>query len=127
MSRKSKSKFDLNDRSSFAYRKELTKNGVMLVILGKEYEAWSYDTYIFDALHIAGYWPIEDITYDRIVWLRTWLRENEQHGHDIPVNVRSISGAKKLIDDLINREYRDPMWEAEKKSQLERNAKIFTL
>src|SRR5689334_8303246 len=106
----STSKLNLQDPTSFAFVKdrfikEQHLSGMLLVICGQEYKAWSYDSYIHDALHIAGYWDENDITYNRIVHLRYWLRENVQHGHDIPINVRSLSGAKTLCDKIIRAEY----------------------
>lgn len=120
-----KSALNLQDQSSFAYDLEATPNGRMLMICGQKYEAWSYDTYIYDALNISGYWNPEERTYKRIMHLRNWLRENVQHGHDLPINVRSLHGAKKLIDKIIGWEYPDDdYWQEQRKFQLEQNAKI---
>jgi hypothetical protein len=127
MTRNRKSALNLQDESSFAFEKGQTVNGRMLVICGKEYEAWNYDTYIYDALEIAGYWDEKDRTYERITHLRYWLRENIQHGHDIPGMPRSLKGAKLLIDKLIRAEYPDDeYWKEERKFQLEQNAKLMS-
>lgn len=92
-----KNDLNLQDKSSFAYELETTPIGVTLMICGVSYKAMRYDTYIYDALNIAGYWNPDERTYKRILHLRNWLRENIQHGHDLPINVRSLHGAKKLI------------------------------
>lgn len=73
-----------------------------LVICGEEYEWWDYDEYIWDAIHLAEKWQENEITYKRIVWLRSWLRENIQHNHNIPFsNIRSMKGCKAWIDKVI--------------------------
>lgn len=121
-----KSQLNLQDKTSFAFEVGPSPNGRMLSICGTQYEAWDYDTYIYDALRIAGYWPEKDRTYKRIMSLRGWLRKNVQHGHDFPVNVRSLKGAKLLIDRIIKSEYQDEYWKEEREFQLKRNAEIFS-
>jgi hypothetical protein len=125
-----------SDPKSFAYDKGFipaaadpkpSHVGRLLVICGTEYQAWSYDTYIYEACEIAKHWPAEHRTYERIVHLRYWIRENIQHGHDYSTsNIRSMAAAKKFIDRVIESEYRDPMWETERKFQLQENRKYFT-
>ncbi len=80
--------------------------GARLLICGEEYKAWLYDTYIFDAIEIAKNWRPNQRTYDRIVHLRYWLRENIQHGHGLEIeDLRSMRDVKNFIDRLIDREY----------------------
>lgn len=105
-----RTKLNMQDPESFAFVKdrfikEQHLSGMLLVICGTEYKAWAYDSYILDAIEIAAYWNDNDRTYDRIVHLRYWLRENIQHGHDLPINVRSLSGAHKLVDQIIQAEF----------------------
>jgi hypothetical protein len=83
------------------------REGVKLLICGKEYDAWDYDTYIYDAIEIAKKWKQDEVSFMRIWKLREWLRENVQHGHDLPYeNLNSLDGTRKFIETLIQMEYR---------------------
>lgn len=114
--------------TDFAFVKEYTDKGRMLVILGKEYHAWYYDTYIFEAIDLVKKWRPQQITYERIIHLRTWLRENSQHGHDIYFkHLRSMRAVKLWLDELIEREYgTDEYWAEQKEFELKNNEEIFS-
>lgn len=80
--------------------------GKLLHIYGTEYVAWNYDTYIFDACDIAEGWPADEVTYDRIIHLRFWLRENTGHGHDLKIDgLTTAKKAQDFIHSLIDLEY----------------------
>lgn len=113
--------------SPFAYVKEYIDKGRLLIICDKEYEAWYYDTYIFDAITLAKRWKPEQITYDRITWLRYWIRENIQHGHDRETRyLRSMQSVKKWINQLIDDEYgHDEYWQEQKEDSLKKNAALY--
>lgn len=105
--------------------------GSVLNILGKEFKALSYDWYIYDAIALVEKWDPEQITYDRIMHLRTWIRENYQHGHNFNYShVRSMGGAKKFIDEVIRSEYRaydeEDMWKEQREFSLKHNKEIFS-
>ena len=113
-------------RTDFAFEVGQTQNGRKLLICGQEYEAWNYDTYIYDAISIARKWEPEQITYDRIVHLRYWLRENIQHGHDLNYHgLRSMAGAKSFVDKVIALEYRGSEWDDQRRVALKNNQEIF--
>jgi hypothetical protein len=96
-----------------------------LEICGTEYIAHQDDWYIYDALQLAESWS-EHATYERIIFLRTWIRENYQHGHDIPLGrIRSLSGCLKWLEKVIKAEYRGTGLSDQ--SQLEEARKLFTL
>ena len=112
----------------FAYVKNYTDKGRMLIIFGKEYHAWYYDTYILDAIHLVNKWQTNQITYDRIIHLRHWIRENSQHGHEMCFkHFRSMKSVKLWLDELINREYQDEYWKEKKEFSLKNNAQIFSI
>jgi len=93
------------------------------------YKRWDYDQYIDDAIDLASKWHPSEITYERILHLRSWLRENEQHNHQIHFNnVRTLEGCRKLIYRIIDAEYRymaGPERTEEIRFQKEHTDKIF--
>lgn len=113
--------------SDFAFIKEKTEQGNMLSISGMEYHAWDYDVYIYDAIHLAEKWLPHQITFDRIIYLRNWLRENIQHGHDRCFeHLSSLQSVKGWIDELIEAEYGyDEYWSEQKEFALKGNAALF--
>ncbi len=114
--------------TDFAFVKEYTDKGRMLVILGKEYHAWYYDIYIFEAIDLVKKWRPQQITHERIIHLRNWLRENSQHGHNICFkHLRSMRSVKLWLDGLIEREYgTDEYWAQQKEFELKNNEEIFS-
>lgn len=100
-------------------------------ICGTTYERWDYDDYIEDAIELANKWKTEEITYARIVYLRSWLRENEQHGHNLKFfTIRTMKGCKNFIDKLIETEYQYTEDDQERKDQIKtaktQNEKMFS-
>lgn len=114
--------------TDFAFVQRYTDKGRMLVIIGKEYHAWHYDTYIFEAIDLVKNWRPKQITYDRIIHLRTWIRENSQHSHNLYFrHLRSMRSVKLWLDELIEREFgSDEYWVEQKKFELEKNKEIFS-
>ncbi|PSL42228.1 hypothetical protein CLV51_1174 [Chitinophaga niastensis] len=79
----------------------------LLTVCGQEYKAHDYDWYIEDAINLAKHWKPHQVTYLRIVHLRNWIRENYQHGHEIPFkHLRSLLGCKHWIESVIHAEYK---------------------
>lgn len=80
--------------------------GALLIICDREFIAWNYDTYIYEAISIAKTWKPEEVTFKRILHMRTWIRENIQHGHNLPTfHLKTMEDAKQFIDELIKLEY----------------------
>lgn len=113
--------------SDFAFIREKTEQGNMLSISGMEYHAWDYDVYIYDAIQLAEKWQPHQITFDRIIHLRNWFRENVQHGHDRCIeHLSSMQSVKSWIDELIKAEYGDDdYWNKQKQFSLQANAAVF--
>jgi hypothetical protein len=99
----------------------------MLSISGMEYHAWDYDVYIYDAIRLAQKWLPNQITFDRIIHLRNWLRENLQHGHNKCFeHLSSMRSVKNWIDELIGVEYGyDEYWSEQKQFSLKGNSALF--
>lgn len=102
----------------------------MLLILGKEYKAHNTDWYIFDALEMMNRCKKERhlVTYEMIMWLRTWIRENYQHGHNIDYSrIRTLSGAAKWLQKVIRAEYLNAPgdFKEDEKLHLERTRELF--
>lgn len=77
-----------------------------LIICGKEYSAHDYDWYIDDAVDLAKHWKPHQITFTRIVHLRHWIRENFQHGHNIPYkHITNMRDCRCLLSCIIHAEY----------------------
>ncbi|RBL90452.1 hypothetical protein [Chitinophaga flava] len=103
--------------------------GRKLKICGQDFTAYSYDWYIDDAITLASRWPSHQVTYRRILHLRTWIRENYQHGHDIPYKyLRSLQGCRCWVESVIHAEYKgaDEMFQESYKEQLAGNKTIFS-
>ena len=112
---------------AFAFVKAETEKGNMLSILGKDYHSWDYDVYIYDAIDLAGKWLPHQITFDRIIHLRNWLRENIQHGHDRCFrHLSSMRSVKLWLAKLIQAEYGyDEYWNEQKKIVLKESSELF--
>ncbi len=114
--------------TSFAYVKNYTDKGRMLMIFDKQYHAWYYDTYIFDAIDLIKKWKPHQITYDRIIHLREWIRENAAHGHEMYFkHLKSMRAVKLWIDELIKKEYQDEYWKEQKELSLINNANLLSI
>ena len=113
--------------TAFAFVKAETEKGNMLSILGKDYHAWGYDVYIYDAIDLAEKWLPHQITFDRIIHLRNWLRENVQHGHDRCFkHLSSMHSVKLWLVELLEAEYgQDEYWAEQKQFALKENWKLF--
>ncbi|WP_266206268.1 hypothetical protein [Pontibacter kalidii] len=105
-----------------------TDEGHQLLICGEVYQAWNYDSYIYDAVSLAKRWYPHQITFERIVHLRHWIRENIQHGHNSPTAMLfSMRSVKYWIDELIEMEYgHDSYWDEQKQLAWDENEKIFS-
>lgn len=102
--------------------------GDLLMICGHEYQAWDYDTYIYDAIELASRWHKEEVTYDRIIHLRYWLRENIQHGHDLDITeLTARSEVKEFIDQLIAEEYPGDEFKEDREFALKNNQEVMGL
>lgn len=78
----------------------------ILTICGKEYKSYAYDSYIDDAIELASHWKEHQITFDRIIHLRTWIRENQQHGYDIPYkHLRNMRACRYFVEMVIHSEF----------------------
>ncbi|MEC5145805.1 hypothetical protein [Chitinophaga sp. 212800010-3] len=76
-------------------------------ICGQDYTAHSYDWYIDDAISLAARWKPGQITYQRILHLRNWIRENYQHDHNVSYQrLHSLQGCRKWVEVVIHAEYR---------------------
>lgn len=74
-------------------------------ICGERYERHEKDHYIDDAIVIAGYWPAAHVSYQRITWLRAWLRENSEHHHQQSTKgIVTLNQCENLINKLIDLE-----------------------
>ena len=119
---------------SFVDFKGAGSNGTSRVLFfcGKEYKAHHTDWYIDDALELASHWKEEQRTFERIQHLRDWIRENFQHGHNIPYeHLRTLDQCAAFIDTVIHAEYEhaDMSWEGMKEqyeADLNQNRKMFT-
>lgn len=119
--------------SDFAIRGESIKSGHLsghkLSLCGQEYVAWEYDTYIYDAIELAKKWNPGEVNYKRLIHLRDWLRENVQHGHNIPTQgVNTLALAKNFIDQVIKAEYLYAEGESKnfEQRELKTNRKLFS-
>jgi len=102
----------------------------ILTICGQEYKAYPYDRYIDDAIALAGHWLAHQVTYERIVHLRTWIRENIQHGHNIPYqHLRSMQACRYFVEMVIHAEFSvengGKMFEEAYRACLEENTQVF--
>ncbi|SKD09417.1 hypothetical protein SAMN05660461_5305 [Chitinophaga ginsengisegetis] len=100
----------------------------LLKICGHEFKAFDYDWYIEDAIMLAKCWKPHQITYRRILHLRTWIRENYQHGHEIPYkHLRSLHGCKHWVESVIHKEYKyaDETFKSNYEEMLTNNTLIF--
>lgn len=83
-----------------------TMTGTKLKICDHEYNAWGYDTYIYDAIELVSRWKQDQVTYERVIHVRYWLRENIQHGHNIEFShLKTLNAVKQFIDQVIREEY----------------------
>ncbi|PSL44971.1 hypothetical protein CLV51_105346 [Chitinophaga niastensis] len=101
----------------------------LLRICDQEFKVFDYDWYIEDAINLAKYWKAHQVTYQRIVCLRTWIRENYQHGHDIPYkHMRSLQACRHWVESVIHAEYEcaDEMFQESYKRKLVENKAIFS-
>lgn len=97
-------------------------------ICGQDYTEYSYDWYIDDAISLAARWKPKQITYSRILHLRNWIRENYQHGHDIPYkHLRSLQSCRHWVESVIHAEYNgvDEMFKDCYKQKLAENKTVF--
>lgn len=104
-------------------------NGVRLLeICGEEYLAHHMDPYIDDAIALAALWHPHQITFPRILHLRNWIRENDQHGHNIPFKqIKDLLGCKYFIDSIIEAEHASlgPHYQENFYACLRENERIF--
>lgn len=101
----------------------------LLFICGQEYKAYPYDTHIDDAIELASYWKNHQVTYDRIIHLRTWIRENQQHGYDIPYkHLRNMRACRYFVEMVIHSEFLSLVDTFEESYQycLQENIQIFS-
>ncbi len=78
----------------------------ILEICGKQFSAYSYDWYIDDAIDLAAKWKLGEVSYDRIVHLRYWVREIYQHGNDIAYRrLRSVFGCFRFVERVMYAEF----------------------
>ena len=114
---------------SFVKIKSVSPTGnKLLEICGQNFTVYTYDWYIDDAIKLANHWKPEQITYWRIMYLRTWIRENFQHDHNIPYkHLRSMKSCKNWIECVIHADfkYADPVFMETYQQQLNQNAEIF--
>lgn len=77
-----------------------------LDICGRQYTIYPNDHFIYEAIELSQHWPKHQVTFQRVVHLRNWLRENQQHGHHIPfLHIKDMLGCKYFIDSVIQAEY----------------------
>ena len=101
----------------------------LLKICDHEFKAFDYDWYIDDAIMLVKHWKPHQITYQRILHLRTWIRENYQHGHEIPYkHIRSMQGCRHWLESVIHAEYNgaDEVFIDSYKQRLAENKTIFS-
>ena len=115
---------------NFVKQKERNKHDGcrILAICGEEYLAHPADPYIDDAITLAALWHPHQVTFLRIVHLRNWIRENDQHGHNIPFkHIKDLLGCKYLIDSIIEAEYSSigPYYQENFYASLRENERIF--
>ncbi len=114
---------------TFVKIKGINPNGdKMIEICGQDFTIHTYDWYIEDAIRLAKRWKLEQITYSRIMHLRTWIRENFQHDHNIPYeHLRSMRSCRNWIECVIHADfkYADIAFQETYKEQLQRNKIIF--
>ncbi|WPV66380.1 hypothetical protein [Chitinophaga sp. LS1] len=99
-----------------------------LEICGQSYLAHTADPYIDDAISLAALWHSHQITYPRIIHLRNWIRENDQHGHSIPFkHIKDIMGCKYFVDSVIEAEFSNigPHYQENFYASLRENERIF--
>ncbi|WP_343693999.1 hypothetical protein [Chitinophaga sp.] len=76
----------------------------ILDICGQLYTANGYDHFIDTAIELARQWQRHQVTYERVVHLRNWLRENETY--QVPlIGVKSVLGCKEFVDRVIAADY----------------------
>lgn len=99
-------------------------------ICGQDYTAYSYDWYIDDAIELAARWKPNQITYQRILHMRNWIRENYQHDHNISYQrIRTLAGCQKWVEVVIHAEYRyaDSVFKNSYSEQLNFNKSVFKI
>lgn len=102
----------------------------VLRICDQEFKVFTYDWYIEDAINLVKHWKPHQIIYRRIIHLRTWIRENYQHGHEIPYkHIRSLQGCRHWVECIIYAEYANmgEEYTQRRDSALEVNRNIFSL
>lgn len=113
--------------NNFSTLKE-NNTGLVYIICDQEYKYHHSDSWIKIAIEFAECWAPSEVNYERIVWLRYWLRENDQHGHDLGTShLTSLKACKEWIDAVIRKEF---TWNIESpffKDHLEENKRIFEL
>jgi hypothetical protein len=76
----------------------------LLEICGQVYTAHRYDHFIDTAIELAAQWQRQQVTYERVMHLRNWIRENEEY--QVPViGVKSMLGCKEFVDRVIAADY----------------------
>ncbi|WP_188316128.1 hypothetical protein [Chitinophaga agrisoli] len=92
---------------SFVKEKGFDERGnLILIICGKKYVVYPFDTHIDEAINLASRWRPHQVTYDRIVHLRSWIRENHQHGHNLPYkDLESMKSCRHFVERVIHREF----------------------
>lgn len=92
-----------------------------ITICGKEYNSQG-DKFIYLTLEIAFRCKKElsFFTYEKIMILRCWVRENYQHDLQVNYNgIRTVNGLRKFLRKCVEQEYRvlnDPIedeWKAD--------------
>jgi hypothetical protein len=100
-----------------------------LEICGEPYIEHPSDSFIDDAITLAARWHQHQITHDRIVHLRNWLRENDHHRHKIPYkHIKDLMGCKYFIDSVIEAEFSKigPHYQENLYASLRENERIFS-
>lgn len=76
----------------------------LLEICGQLYTTNGNDHFIETAIELACQWQVHQVTYERVVHLSDWLRENERC--QVPlVGVKSVLGCKEFVDRVIAADY----------------------
>lgn len=102
----------------------------LLKICDHDFKAHSYDWYIDDTIKLTEYWKPLQITYQSILHLRTWIRENYQHGHEILYKrIRSMQGCGRWEERIIRAEYASTREEyiESRDSSLKINRNVFSI